>query len=334
MKTFIIAVGSGIIALVIVAALSITLGGPGTPLPMKSINDPCKAADYSDLPPLSHYSARDGSVLAFRYYQRVDGTARGSVVLLHGSSASSRSMHSMAEAFSASGYAAYALDVRGHGDSGVRGDIAYVGQLEDDLEDFAHAVKPLAPATLVGFSSGGGFALRVAGSSRQRLFANYLLLSPFISQDAPTYRPRSGGWISVGLPRYIAIAVMDRFGIHAFDHLPVVRYALNDEAKKFLTPVYSFALAENYRPERDYKATILAVRRPLRVLAGENDEVFYSDRFGAVFRAEGKNVPVELIPGVNHIGVSLDPKALRAAVEAVNQLDGSDQMHRSEGAPN
>jgi len=310
----------GIAGLAIAAGLSIALGGPGTPLPMTSINEAFKGVDYSDLAPLTNYRARDSSSLAFRYYPPRGGKARGSVVLLHGSSASSRSMHSMAKAFADAGYAAYALDVRGHGNSGVKGDIGYVGQLEDDLEDFVRGVGPAAPATLVGFSSGGGFALRVAGSDRRSMFASYLLLSPFISQEAQTYRPGSGGWASVGVPRYIAIAVLDGFGIHAFDHLLVVRYALDDEAKKFLTSAYSFNLAQNYRPKRDYKATIRAVDRPLRVIAGQNDELFHSDRFEAVFRAEGKNVPVDLIPGVDHIGLSLDPRALRAAVEAVNQL--------------
>lgn len=238
-------------------------------------------------------------------------------MLLHGSSANSRSMHSMARAFAAAGWAAYALDVRGHGDSGTRGDIDHVGQLEDDLEDFVGAARPPAPATLVGFSSGGGFALRFAGSARQRLFAGYVLLSPFISEKAPTYRPDSGGWISVGVPRYVAIALLDKAGIHAFNHLPVVRYGLNDEAKKLLTPAYSFNLAENYRPRRDYQANIRAVAQPLRVIAGQDDEVFHSERFQDVFDAAGKEVRVELLPGIGHIALSLDEKALRAAVDAV-----------------
>ena len=71
--------------------------------------------------------------------------------------------------------------------------------------------------------------------------------------------------------------------------------------------------------KRDYKATIRAVDRPLRVIAGQDDELFHSDRFEAVFRAEGNNVPADLIAGVGHIGLSLVPRALRAAVEAVNQ---------------
>lgn len=309
----------GIGALAAVAAACIVLGGPGEPAPMKSINDPFKAVDYADLPPLSRYNARDGSSLAFRYYGPAGGTTRGSVVLVHGSSASSRSMHSMAKAFAASGYAAYALDVRGHGDSGAKGDIAYIGQLDDDLEDFMRAIAPASPAALVGFSSGGGFALRIAGGARQDLFANYLLLSPFISQEAPTYRAGGGGWASVGLPRYVAIAVLDRLGIRAFGHLPVVRYALNDEAKKFLTPAYSFNLAQNFRPKADYNGTIRAVSRPVRVIAGRDDELFHTDRFQAVFKAAGKEVPVELLPGIDHIGLSVKPEALQAAVNAVSQ---------------
>ncbi|MFM5616223.1 alpha/beta hydrolase [Aeromonas veronii] len=65
-------------------------------------------------------------------------------------------MHKMASAFSQAGYDAYALDIRGHGASGDKGTIAYIGQLEDDLEDFIKSVAPAKPATLVGFSSGGG----------------------------------------------------------------------------------------------------------------------------------------------------------------------------------
>lgn len=99
---------------------------------------------------------------------------------------------------------------------------------------------------------------------------------------------------------------------------------MDDEARTFLTSAYSFNLAQNYRPKRDYKATIRAVDRPLRVIAGQYDELFHSDRFEAVFRAAGKNVPIELIPGVDHVGLSLDPRALHAAVKAVNQLDGSE----------
>jgi len=226
----------------------------------------------------------------------------------------------MAKSFAAAGYAAYALDIRGHGQSGAKGHIAYIGQLEEDMEDFVRAIKLAQPSTLVGFSSGGGFVLRFAGSPRQELFSNYLLLSPWISQDAATLRPGTGGWATVGVPRIIAIAVLNGFGMHAFDDLPVVRFAVDERDKGFLTPQYSFALEQNFRPERDYQANIRAVKQPLRVLAGQNDEVFYADKFASVFKTAGKDVPVTLLPGIDHISLTLDSAAIQAAIAAVESM--------------
>lgn len=306
------------VGLAVALALLLVLGGPGTPSPLKSINAPFKQVDYANLPPLTRYTARDGTALGFRFYPP-DGAPTGSVVLLHGSSADSRSMHPLAEAFAAAGYAAYALDVRGHGQSGPKGDIDYIGQLEDDLEDFMDDVEPAEPATLVGFSSGGGFALRVAGSQRQRLFSRYLLLSPFISQNAPTYRDNGGGWMSLGLPRYIAITLLNGIGIQRFNHLPVMRFALDEAASKTLTPEYSYALAQNYRPKSDYQATIRSVHQPLSVVAGQDDELLHTERFSDVFNAAGKDVPVTLVPGINHIGLTLEPRGIQAVVNALDQ---------------
>ena len=308
-------------ALAGVALLAVAFGGPKDPPPMPSINNPFKSVDFSGLPSVSHFVARDGASLAFREYLPADGAPRGSVVLVHGSSSQGRSMHVVARAFAGAGYIAFALDVRGHGESGARGRIDYVGQLEDDLEDFVRSVGMVQPATLVGFSAGGGFALRFAGSERQKLFSGYVLLSPFISQDAPTYRKNAGGWVSVGIPRVIALTLFNAAGIHAFNDLAVVKFALSEEVKSFLTPYYSFALALNFRPQRDYRANIRAVGQPLRVVAGEADEVHYADRFAGVFKAEGKDVPVTLVPGIGHIPLTLDPAAVQAAVAAVKSLN-------------
>lgn len=243
------------------------------------------------------------------------------MVLIHGSSGSSNSMHPMAGAFAAAGYHAYALDIRGHGASGTKGRIDHVGQLEDDLAAFMLAVKPAGPVTLVGFSSGGGFALRFAGSARQKLFANYLLLSPFLSPDAPTQRPGSGGWVSVGVPRLVAIAALNRLGVSAFNELPVTRFALSPEAKALLTPSYSFALALNFGPLRDYRANIRAAMQPMALLAGRDDEAFHADRFAEVFEREARDVPVTLLPGIGHIPLTLDTRALQAAVAAVERMN-------------
>ena len=316
-------IGILVLALVVTAAfgLAIAFGGPSELPTMSSINDPFTKVDFSDLLRPSYFAARDGTKLAFRGYPAAGGGVKGSVVLVHGSSASSSSMHLMAKGFAAAGYAAYTLDIRGHGKSGTKGHIAYIGQLEDDLEDFVHSIKLAQPSTLAGFSSGGGFVLRFAGSPRQELFSNYLLLSPWISQDAATLRPGSGDWATVGVPRIIAVAVLNGFGMHGFDDLPVVRFAVDERDKGLLTPQYSFALAQNFRPERDYRANIQAIKQTLRVLVGQNDDVSYADRFAAVFKAAGKDVPVTILPGIDHISLTLDPAAIEAAIKAVESMD-------------
>jgi alpha-beta hydrolase superfamily lysophospholipase len=312
-------IGLGLV--IVVFAGAIVFGGPRTLPSMASVTDPFASVDFSDLPPLAMFTARDGTKLAYRRYSSAAASpGQGSVVLIHGSSATSSSMHPMAKAFSAAGYPAYALDIRGHGASGIKGQIGYVGQLEDDLTDFMHAVSPPRPVTLAGFSSGGGFALRFAGGTQQNLFQNYLLLAPFLSPEAPTVRPDSGGWASVDLPRIIAIAILNGFGIRTFNSLPVLRFATSENAKAILTPKYSYALTMNFGPQRDYLANIRSMHQPFRVLVGANDEVYYPDRFAEVLRRAGKDVPVATIPGVDHIQLILSPAAFEKSIETLKSL--------------
>jgi non-heme chloroperoxidase len=304
-------------------ALALVLGGPGVPPAMPSINNPFTEAGFSGRPALSRLSARDGTRLAYRVYPADGGQAKGSVVLVHGSSGSSNGMHILGKAMASAGYTAYALDVRGHGESGPRGTIAYIGQLEDDLEDFLAAVRPAHPITLAGFSSGGGFALRFAGSARQKMFDNYLLLSPMLGHKAPTFRPGGGGWVRIGLPRIIAISMLNSIGVRIFNGLPVLNFALDEKARTVLTPHYSYNLALDFGPQLDYRANIRAMGQPCRLVAGQDDEVFHTDRFAEVFQKEGKDVAVTLVPGVGHIPLILAPAAVRTAVAQVGIMNGA-----------
>jgi alpha-beta hydrolase superfamily lysophospholipase len=315
-KLVIVFVGLLLVAL----GAAIAFGGPASPKPMASINDPFKAIDFSDLPPLLQYKAQDGTALAYRQCANAGGTARGSVVLVHGSSGSSNSMHALAKALANAGYAACALDIRGHGVSGPKGTITYVGQLEDDMESFVNTVSLAKPATLAGFSAGGGFVLRFAGSQRQDAFQNYLLLSPFLSPQAPNYRPGSGGWVSVGIPRVVGLALLNRIGVRVFNGLPVTSFALSEEAKSFLTPTYSFSLAVNFAPLQDYKANIRAVHQPVNVVAGSSDEVFVSDKLEGIVREQGQSWSVTLVPGIGHIPLTLDPAAISVIVKTVEAM--------------
>jgi alpha-beta hydrolase superfamily lysophospholipase len=303
-------------------ALALAFGGPVRPTAMSSINDPFKSVDFSDLPPVVTFQADDGKALAYRVYHP-SAVTLGSITLIHGSSASSNSMHPMAKALAAAGYKVFALDIRGHGQSGTKGHIDYIGQLEADLAAFVRTVRPPAPATLAGFSAGGGFVLRVAGGARQSLFGSYLLLSPFISQDAANQRPGSGGWVHVGMPRVIALAILNSVGVRTFNGLWVTSFALNDQARTFLTPEYDFNLAMNFRPERDYAENIRNAARPCSVVAGTADEAFYTDRLDSLFRELGKSWPVQLLPGLGHIPLTLDASAHEAIIQHVRRLQNA-----------
>lgn len=316
---------SALAAAVLLAATAITVsikyGGPAPIAALDSINSPFKGLDYSAMPAVQRYTARDGTALAYRHYPAAVAATAGAVsperriVLVHGSSASSRSMHPMAQALLAAGYTVDALDVRGHGDSGRRGHIGYIGQLEDDLTDFIHAVPHPGPSTLIGFSSGAGFVLRFSASPQAALFDRYVLLSPFLIQ-APSNRPNSGGWASVGLPRIIALTVLNKIGITAWNDLPVTQFALNAEAKQFLTASYSYALATNFGADLDYARDIERAPKAIKLLAGMDDELMVPDRYAGIFANAGKTIPVTLVQGASHIGLTLNVLALAAIVAA------------------
>src|SRR5262249_56415955 len=134
-------------------------------------------------------------------------------------------------------------------------------------------------------------------SKQQNLFQSYLFLAPFLSPDGPTTRPGSGGWASVGLPRIIAIATLNGFGIRACNSLPVLRFAISENGKAILTPEYSYSLTINFAPQRDYLADLRNIHQPFRVLVGVNDEVYYPDRFAEVLKQAGKDLPVTIVAG-------------------------------------
>lgn len=316
-----IAFGVATLVILSIAALALAIGF-GSPSPiaaMDSINSPFKNLDYSALPSAQRYKARDGTALAYRHYMAnplaKETFKNRRIVLIHGSSASSTSMHTMALALSKAGYVVDALDMRGHGDSGVSGHIANIGQLEDDVTDFMRAVPYTGPNTLLGFSAGAGFTLRYSASEQAALFDRYLLLAPFLIQ-APTNRPNSGGWASVGIPRIVALTILNKFGIARWNDLPVTQFALNDEAKKFLTPSYSYALATNFGAKLDYAKDIAKAPQSLKLIAGADDELMFADRYAAVFARAGKSIPITIVPATNHIGLTLNAAALSSIVAA------------------
>lgn len=317
-------IGFAVTLLVLVCIIGgmIAFGTSAPPPPMASISNPFSNVDYSDLPPLTRITARDGVSLAVRVWKADAAPAdvRRVIIAIHGSSAMGASMHSLAKELRDADTAVYAPDMRGHGDSGSRrGDIDYRTQLDDDLADLVAAVRgahPKAKLTLLGFSSGGGFALHNAATPLGGGFARTILVSPMLGPRAPTARGGfSNAWAQPFLPRIVALVILNRAGIHAFDYLPSLAFGIAPENAQRLTGVYSFRLMMGFGTS-DYAADLKNARSPLAVLVGSEDELFDATKFGPTVHALRPEVPVTVVAGLGHISMTIDPRAISAIVAA------------------
>ncbi len=289
------------------------------PPELTSISQTASAVDRSTMPPLERFGARDGTELAYRHYPARSQSTGKVAILVHGSSGSSVAVHALADALAARGIATYAPDIRGHGASGMRGDIGYVGQLEDDLADLVAVIRqtaPTQPLILLGHSAGGGFALRVASSPIQNLFARTVLLAPYLGYDAPTNRPDSGGWASADIPRIFGLLALRGLGVDCCEALPTLAFAVPPNSEKILAATYTYRLMRNFAT-RGYKADFAAATRPITVIAGADDELMLADKYADAVHAVAPSVDVRLIDGVNHMAVVSAGKAVSAIADDV-----------------
>jgi alpha-beta hydrolase superfamily lysophospholipase len=313
----------GAVALLLTALIATPLEQPPE---LRSVSDSRKGVDMSTLPALERFQARDGTWLGFRHYAP-NGAATGrGAIFIHGSSGSSGTInHALTSALAAHGVETWALDVRGHGGSGTRGDIGYVGQLEDDLVDFVALIRKTAPdlpLTLIGHSAGGGFALRVAATPiMQDMFVRTVLLAPYLGYDAPTNKPHSGGWANADIPRFLGLAALRKLGIDCCSQLPVLAFAVPPNYEKILVSTYSDRLMRNFATH-GYRIDFPAVTHPLTIFGAAEDEMMISDKYAETVQAIKPSVDVKIIDGINHMGIVTNPKAVSAIAEDVATRGG------------
>ena len=319
-RTLLIGAASLVVATILVFAGIIVFGASSPPEPLQEAASPFEEIDYRNLPPLRKLLVRDGTALAYRVY---DGNKDKAVVMLHGAAGSSFMLHELALKAQAAGFTVYVPDLRGHGASGGDGDIAYNGQLQNDVADlarFVHVAQPGARTWLLGHSAGGCLALRFAGGTYGKLFDHYVLLSPMLSRDAPTVRAGVGGFVKPFRGRYIALTILDRIGFHRLEGLPVLAFAVSRTSQNKLTPTYSYRLSENFTQDENYLADFRRVERSITVMVGANDEFFYAERFPPLIHGVREDIPVEIVPDVDHVGIVLNPGA---ANQVIAELDSA-----------
>lgn len=307
-------------AVALALGVMLAFGGASAPPPLQAMAKVTAPSSLAPAPALQTTTVRDGTALALRHYPAAASATPHVAVLVHGSSGQSLAMHAVALHLQAQGISAYALDMRGHGASGRRGDVDYAGQLDDDLADLVHTLRqrhPQARFSLVGHSSGGGFGLRTAGGENRELFDDYVLLAPMLHHSAPTTRPQAGGWVRVGLLRMAALDLLNQWGMHTFDHLPVLYFALPASATATHTTSYSYRLQTSFRPHADYLGDVRSITRPVHVLVGADDELFVASQYAPLLEPLQPQLKVQVLPATSHIGIVTDAQALDALVRVL-----------------
>lgn len=266
--------------------------------------------------------ARDGYEVFSRVYKSEN---KDVMILLHGSGSESRYLSSLADSIAKAKIATVLTpDLRGHGENrGERGDIEYIGQLENDIEDLIEFSKQNLGAKkiiLAGHSSGGGLVLRFIGNPKNTKIDKAIMLAPYLGHDAITVKPNSGGWVTVALKRIIGLSMLNNIGIKMFNGLPVLFFNrpenIND---KLQIPSYSFRMTINFAP-KNYKEEIRKIDIPCLVLVGQQDESFYPDQFKIAFKPAEKFVKTEILSNTKHLSIVSNAIAFHKINEWVKNL--------------
>ncbi len=276
--------------------------------------------------PLQTYLARDGATLSYRHYG-AGNTDSPLMVFIHGSGWHGGAYDGLARSIAEKAGIEVALpDLRGHGPNPLtRGDVAYTGQLEDDITDLAAALrKPGQKLVLGGHSSGGGLVVRYAGGEQGSTLDGAVLLAPFLKYNAPTMRPNSGGWARPLTRRIIGLSMLNAVGIKALNSLTAIQFNFPDEVLKgaegeTATASYSYRLNTSYAPRNDYLADIAALP-PFLLIAGTNDESFIASAYEPLMKPVNPNGRYQLLDGQSHLGVISDLQTVGLITEFFDAL--------------
>ncbi len=253
----------------------------------------------------ARFKARDGRELTFTHVRTDGAEALPLVVMLHGSGWYGGQFDALAWALRDVAEVK-ALTLRGHGAArGQRGDIAYIGQFEDDIADLIGETE--RKVILLGHSSGGGLAVRFAGGAHGHLADGVILLAPFLKYNAPTTKPNSGGWAFALTRRIIGLSMLNAVGIQALDGLTAIQFnmpaaVLDGPMGGFATTAYSWRLNQSYAPRADYLADVAKLPRFL-LIAGADDEAFDATGYAPLMSGVSDKGRYEVVDGAAHLDI-------------------------------
>jgi hypothetical protein len=104
-----------------------------------------------------------------------------------------------------------------------------------------------------------------------------------------------------------------------FDHLNVLAFAIDPKRSQILTGYYSFLLMNAFATA-DYAADLRKASSPMAILVGEQDELFNASLFAPTIGAIRTDIPVTVVPEMNHIAMIVDPRAVPTIAEAIRGI--------------
>ncbi|MEN8892844.1 alpha/beta hydrolase [Planktotalea arctica] len=314
------------VSLVITALVPLGLIASQWPMKLETIQtgetlnfEAALAGDLETAAEPEQIQMRDGWSMPVRKYGLQDAE-KPLLILVHGSGWNGLQYNAIAQNLANDAHV-LAVDLRGHGATPERrGDVDYIGQMEDDLADLikAEAAKD-QQVVMLGHSSGGGLVVRFAGGANGALIDDAILFAPFLKHDAPSTRADSGGWAHLLLRRVIGLSILNGFGFTGLNHLTAIQFNMPAEITQgryghLATTAYSFRLNTGFAPREDYLSDIAALPN-FTLVVGSEDEAFYADKFEGVMRAVTDKGRYVIVEGVDHLGI-IDADETLSAIRA------------------
>ncbi len=256
----------------------------------------------------SHFfTVRDNSkIFAYRFVKK----SKNTILFIHGVGSNAYMYNKTAGLLQEATQAeVYAIDLRGHGQSeGSSGDVDYINQYVDDLADIISSIrkeKPNGKIIVAGHSMGGGIALRYGMEKKYKQPDGFLLFAPLIGHNSPAFLQDQATesnteepFMKIHIERIIGLTMLNEIDNHDYDNLPVLFFNLPETVP---LRKYSHRANKSMTPD-DYIAGLNAVKKPMLVLMGSEDEAF-SPEATKVAVLEYSNGEVQIIDKASHNGV-------------------------------
>ncbi|CAN5662993.1 alpha/beta hydrolase [soil metagenome] len=243
-----------------------------------------------------------GGISLFEHWWRPRNEARATVVLVHGLKDHGARYDHVGEWLAGRGYAAHALDLRGHGESeGERFFVESFDEYVDDLDVFAARVwekEPGKPLFLLGHSMGGAVASLFVLLRKPDL--NGLILS------APALEPTENVspvliWLSGVISRFFPRAPVTKVDVKALSHLPEVIEAARKDPLSNERPAPARTVYEILRAMQRIRERAQEIKLPLLVMHGTEDHLTNPRGSERLFeQANSQDKELKLYDGLYH----------------------------------